>query len=578
MNLGLTDLITAAIFSGVIGMMIWISFFISRRFVDMEMGKLNQKGIHKVFDKIMIWLAGTGLVTAILFFLLLSSFFTEKLFSHLFAVARKSHFNFTYADFSGFCELAMILLGILIAAYTFLLPNYKKLRFVDISDKAAKNIYRRFRGIIIYSLIISICGLFAMGNDTLSYGAVLLATVYYTVELFRSRELIAQSLEIVAPVEYSCAEKLISFINNRFVIVLLGGVYFIAINESFFSKSAVPEFCIFRNIVTYIFSFYFFQLLVSRLANYVFQYVNKIESQDKISRRRDIIWICDISTIIIYFSVCCSMLSRSLLNVKFNVFQHELTTSIIIVLVTFVIYLSFRVFSSTWKIGNDARFKTFVPVISIAFNFSLLFISTMMILFVFGIPISPILTVFATIDVAIAFAIKDTLKSFVHGIILLCEKDIFVGHYVSINGLSGTVEKISLRVITLREEGGCVHIIPYSEINIVTNYSTGRYVLVETLRVTESKDVGAAMKILNEVIDDFRKNSSYKNIIVGLLDIKGLDPFSSKGEGIGIEWRLRTSSAILAIRLRYEIYHKLQEKFDEAGIRVPGGIVLYKNT
>lgn len=574
MNFELTDLITAIVFSSVIGVMVWISFFISRRFIDLEMEKLNRKAVCKIFDKIMVLVAGTGLVSIILFFLLSSSFFSEKLFSYLFVAAIKSHFNFTYSDFSAFCELSMILLGTLIVVYTSLAPAYSKLRFFDITNGDAQNIYKKFKKIIAFSILFGICGLFAIGNAVATYVTIYLTVIYYTIETFKSRKLIAQSLEIVAPVEYSYAEKLISFINSKFMFILLGGMYFITVNGSFFAKTNVLDVGILKSIVSYIFSFYFFQLLVSRSANYAFQYINRIESQDEVSRRKDIIWICDISTIMVYFSVCCSLLSKTLLDIKFNVFQNEITTSVIIVLVTLIIYLTFRELIRSWKINRDARFKTFVPVLSIAFNFALIFISAMMILFVFGIPISPILTVFATVDVAIAFAIKDTLKSFVQGIILLCEKDIYVGHYLSINGLSGTVEKISLRVISLREESGRVHIIPYNQINTVTNYTTDRCVLVETLRVAESKDVDAAMGILQEVVQEFKQDQRYKNIIVGDLDIKGLDPFSLNGSGIGIEWRLRTNSAILAIRLRYEIYHKIQEKFDQRGIMVPGIAVL----
>ena len=96
-----------------------------------------------------------------------------------------------------------------------------------------------------------------------------------------------------------------------------------------------------------------------------------------------------------------------------------------------------------------------------------------MVLSEIGINIAPLLAGAGIIGVAIGFGSQKLVQDLITGIFLLLENAMQVGDYVTVSGLSGTVEKLSVRTIRLRAGDGSVHIIPFSSVTTVTNVNRG---------------------------------------------------------------------------------------------------------
>ncbi len=87
--------------------------------------------------------------------------------------------------------------------------------------------------------------------------------------------------------------------------------------------------------------------------------------------------------------------------------------------------------------------------------------------------VSSLLAGAGIIGLALGFAFQDIAANYMSGILMAIRKPIVVGDIIETNGYMGVVEKISLRVTTIRTFQGLHVIIPNKEVfqNPVTNYT-----------------------------------------------------------------------------------------------------------
>ena len=121
----------------------------------------------------------------------------------------------------------------------------------------------------------------------------------------------------------------------------------------------------------------------------------------------------------------------------------------------------------------SARLRTLLPLLRTALLITILVFAGLMVLSEIGINIAPLLAGAGIIGVAIGFGSQKLVQDFITGIFLLLENAMQVGDYVTVSGLSGTVEALSVRTIRLRAGDGSVHIIPFSSVTTVTNVNRG---------------------------------------------------------------------------------------------------------
>lgn len=147
----------------------------------------------------------------------------------------------------------------------------------------------------------------------------------------------------------------------------------------------------------------------------------------------------------------------------------------------------------------------------------------------------------------------------------MLERNISVGEFVKVNGFMGTVEKLSLRVMHLRDLNGSVNVIPYACVNSITNYSKDYSNHYDELLLSNSKDVDKAKEILIKVVDNMKREGAYKDIIIGDVIINGISPFDLKG--VKIAWVIRTNTK--GTYVVNAIYDKLIKEFKKHKIKIP---------
>ena len=83
--------------------------------------------------------------------------------------------------------------------------------------------------------------------------------------------------------------------------------------------------------------------------------------------------------------------------------------------------------------------------------------------------IGPILAGVGVLGLAVSFGAQSMVKDMIAGFFILLEDQFRVGDVVAIAGVSGIVERITLRIVVLRDLEGVVHVIPNGDVGVVSN-------------------------------------------------------------------------------------------------------------
>ena len=182
-----------------------------------------------------------------------------------------------------------------------------------------------------------------------------------------------------------------------------------------------------------------------------------------------------------------------------------------------------------------------------------------------GVDIKTVLGGAAILGVAIAFGAQDLMKDYFSGFLILAEDQYQLGDLVTINGVTGTVESVNMRVTVLRDLEGRVHFIPNGNIDHVTNrtYAWGRPVI--EIPVAFDEDVDRVMETLVQIAKDLGEDPDWKGKVIGDPEMLGVDKFTEYG--VIIKFMVKTRPDQL-FAVRRELLRRISQRFNELGIRI----------
>src|SRR5580698_9607053 len=138
------------------------------------------------------------------------------------------------------------------------------------------------------------------------------------------------------------------------------------------------------------------------------------------------------------------------------------------------------------------------------------FIVLLHVLSIFNINLTPLLASAGVVGVGIGLGAQSIFKDMLNGIFILIEDQYNVGELVSLAGLKGTVEDLSLRSTRLRDGDGTLYIIPNSQIATVSNLSRDFSVASLPVSVDASANPDTVMAVLRKLATDIRQDSAFK--------------------------------------------------------------------
>jgi len=162
---------------------------------------------------------------------------------------------------------------------------------------------------------------------------------------------------------------------------------------------------------------------------------------------------------------------------------------------------------------NDRRMNTLSEILKKVVKYILVFIGIVVSLDLFNINTTSIIATAGIGGLAIGFGAQSLVKDIITGFFILLEDQYAVGDYVKIGGLEGIVEELGVRVTKLRDFTGELHIIPNSNVQIVTNRTRGAMRALVKISIAYEEDIERAIKVLEKVSEDLAKSN--ENIVEG---------------------------------------------------------------
>ncbi len=207
------------------------------------------------------------------------------------------------------------------------------------------------------------------------------------------------------------------------------------------------------------------------------------------------------------------------------------------------ISLALRRRIQAWTDSGDllraARLRTLVPMIRTVVLIVIGLIVLMTALNELGINVAPLLAGASIIGVALGFGSQKLVQDFITGIFLLMENAMQVGDSVTVAGVSGTVEYLSIRTVKLRAGDGSLHVVPFSSVTTVNNSNRGLGNAAVRVSVTADSDIDKVYAELRRIAAGMRSEPDFAPLILDDLSIYGVDQID--GSMATIAGQIRTT-------------------------------------
>ena len=153
----------------------------------------------------------------------------------------------------------------------------------------------------------------------------------------------------------------------------------------------------------------------------------------------------------------------------------------------------------------------------------IVFIAAMEILPLLGINMGPLLASAGVAGLAIGFGAQTLVHDVLNGFFILMENQYDIGDVVRIAGVAGTVESMTLRRTTLRDDTGAVHIIPNSEIKIVSNLTRDWAQMALHISVDYRENSDRIVELLKQVGADLRNDPQFAELLMAEPQVPGIE-------------------------------------------------------
>lgn len=170
-----------------------------------------------------------------------------------------------------------------------------------------------------------------------------------------------------------------------------------------------------------------------------------------------------------------------------------------------------------------ARLRTFLPMLRTTLLCVILAVVGLTALSEIGVNVAPLLAGAGILGIAIGFGSQKLVQDVITGLFLLIENVVQVGDWVTVSGLSGKVENLSIRTIRLRAGDGAIHIVPFSAVTSVTNASRGMGNAAVNVDLAYSEDTDRAGEVLKSIVAEMREEPEFAHLIRADLDLWGVD-------------------------------------------------------
>ncbi|PTR14243.1 mechanosensitive ion channel domain-containing protein [Cereibacter azotoformans] len=213
-----------------------------------------------------------------------------------------------------------------------------------------------------------------------------------------------------------------------------------------------------------------------------------------------------------------------------------------------------------------SREQTLLSLLRNAVTIALIVVTLMFCLSEIGLNIGPLLASAGVLGLAVGFGAQKLVQDIITGIFIQFENAINVGDVVSVAGISGVVERLTVRSVSLRDLNGVFHIIPFSSVDMVSNFMRDFSFFLCDMGVAYRENVDEVRAAMFDAFKELRRRPEHAAVILADLEWLGLDSFGDSA--IVLRARIKTLPGKQwgVGRAYNEILKRI---FDERNIEIP---------
>jgi len=182
-----------------------------------------------------------------------------------------------------------------------------------------------------------------------------------------------------------------------------------------------------------------------------------------------------------------------------------------------------------------------------------------------GVNTAPLLASASIYGVALGFGSQKLVQDFITGIFLLMENAMQVGDWVTLAGVSGTVEYLSIRTVRLRGGDGSLYTVPFSSVSTVNNTNRGLGNAAVKVSIAYGQDLDLAIDTLKQIGAALRTDDKFKDGILSDFAFWGVDSVDGSALTLTGQVQCRDSGRWGVQR---EFNRRIFEQFSARGIQI----------
>lgn len=193
-------------------------------------------------------------------------------------------------------------------------------------------------------------------------------------------------------------------------------------------------------------------------------------------------------------------------------------------------------------------------------------ITGMIVLSEIGINIGPLIAGAGVLGLAIGFGAQKLVQDVITGVFIQIENAMNTGDVVTVGGITGTAERLSIRSVGIRDLSGTYHIVPFSSVDTVSNYMREYGNHVGEYGIGYSESIDEAIEQLKLAFEDLKASEEHGFKLLADLTVAGVTALADSSVNIRVVIKT-TPGDQWAVGRAYNRLVKM--RFDEAGIEIP---------
>jgi len=215
---------------------------------------------------------------------------------------------------------------------------------------------------------------------------------------------------------------------------------------------------------------------------------------------------------------------------------------------------------------RDQRRQTLADVFTSVARIVVYIVAGLLALEQIGVNTGPILGSVAILGLAISFGSQNLVRDVVNGFFILLENQYAVGDVVTVNGQTGTIERITIRSTWVRSATGDLHVVPNGSISLVSNLTRGWSKATCDIGVAYDADLGQVEGVVNRVGEEMYAEEKWKEVLEEAPVWIGVTNLGDSSVVVRTQVRVAPGSQWAVTR---ELNRRLKLAFDAEGIEIP---------